>query len=87
MQDRIMMNLGFLVLDAMRLVDDEISPAELLQRGSLAQHHLVGRDEHFPLARHDHIANQRVLQGSPQSGENTVRNEPAIPRRRSGTPC
>lgn len=40
------------VLDAVRLVDDDVAPAELLERVLLLDDHLVARDAHVELARH-----------------------------------
>ena len=41
--------LGFFVLDPVSLVNDNVSPVELLEGGLLLEHHLIGGDHDVPL--------------------------------------
>uniref|UniRef100_A0AAG5DLD8 Uncharacterized protein n=1 Tax=Anopheles atroparvus TaxID=41427 RepID=A0AAG5DLD8_ANOAO len=52
--------LRLFVLDAVRLVDHHVAPVEPLERRLLADAHLVRRDAHVPLARRQHVPNERV---------------------------
>ena len=54
--------LRVLILEAMRLVDDEASPAHLLERRDLRRHRLLGRQAHVVVARrHERLALLRAL--------------------------
>ena len=55
--------LGFLILDPVCLINDNVSPVELLEGGLLFEHHLVGGDHNVPLPRHDLLTDDTMLGG------------------------
>lgn len=54
-------DLRLFVLDAMRLVDHQVSPVKLLKNGPLDDEHFVGSDAHVPLSRQQGVADESRL--------------------------
>ena len=54
-------NLGFLVLDAMCLVDHQVAPVEFLKHRFFLDDHLIRRDADVPFPGHDGVSDKRRL--------------------------
>lgn len=54
-------DLGFLILDPVGLVNNQISPVEFLEHSLLDDEHLIGCDTHIPLSWQQHVSDQGSL--------------------------
>lgn len=55
-------NLGFLILDTVSLINDQVSPVELFEDGPLDNNHLIGSHAHIPLAWQQRVTDKSRLQ-------------------------
>ena len=53
--------LGLFILDPVGLVNDNVTPVELLQHRLLPDHHLIGSDAHVPVPGHQGVCDEYSL--------------------------
>lgn len=53
--------LGLFIFDSVSLVDDHVTPVELLEHGLFPDDHFIRRDAHVPVSGHQNVANERIL--------------------------